>query len=186
MFARTLVQAVRARTYLKFQQPLAAIRTFAPACQHENAAFDDERFDRRRNAFQGSRNRRYDGPANRFGGGFNNNRARFGQQNTLGESLRAPLWDQTQLAEVQKDFYQPHVDTENRSNDDVNAYRNENNIIVDASAPKPILSFSELQVPDEIAQQLAQKNFAKVTPIQAQGWPIALSGSNLVAIAQTG
>ena len=35
---------------------------------------------------------------------------------------------------------------------------------------------------DEIRKQ----GYSQPTPIQAQGWPIALSGRDLVAIAQTG
>ena len=37
-----------------------------------------------------------------------------------------------------------------------------------------------------IATTLAQEEFARPTPIQAQGWPMALSGRNTVGIAQTG
>jgi len=33
---------------------------------------------------------------------------------------------------------------------------------------------------------LARQGFKKPTPIQAQGWPMALSGKNMVGIAQTG
>ena len=31
-----------------------------------------------------------------------------------------------------------------------------------------------------------QQNWTEPTPIQAQGWPLALSGRDLVGIAQTG
>ena len=33
---------------------------------------------------------------------------------------------------------------------------------------------------------LLDQNWEKPTPIQAQGWPIALSGHDMVGIAQTG
>ena len=35
-------------------------------------------------------------------------------------------------------------------------------------------------------REIQRQNFTEPTPIQAQGWPIALSGHDLVAIAQTG
>jgi len=33
---------------------------------------------------------------------------------------------------------------------------------------------------------LKQQNWSEPTPIQAQGWPISLSGRDVVGIAQTG
>lgn len=33
---------------------------------------------------------------------------------------------------------------------------------------------------------IRRQGYSQPTPIQAQGWPIALSGRDLVAIAQTG
>lgn len=35
-------------------------------------------------------------------------------------------------------------------------------------------------------QELKKQGFSEPTAIQAQGWPIALSGRDLVGIAQTG
>lgn len=40
--------------------------------------------------------------------------------------------------------------------------------------------------PNQIRQVLENGNFTKPTPIQAQSWPIVMSGKNLVGIAQTG
>jgi len=37
-----------------------------------------------------------------------------------------------------------------------------------------------------VQQVLQQQNWKNPTPIQAQGWPIALSGYDVVGIAQTG
>jgi len=37
-----------------------------------------------------------------------------------------------------------------------------------------------------VQQVLQQQNWNNPTPIQAQGWPIALSGYDVVGIAQTG
>lgn len=87
---------------------------------------------------------------------------------------------------MKKDFYQPHEITLNRSSEEVKEYRKENKMTVSPGAPNPIQTFEELQVPEQLAQKIQSKNFEKVSPIQAQGWPIALSGSNIVGVAQTG
>ena len=39
---------------------------------------------------------------------------------------------------------------------------------------------------DYIMSVIRMQNWATPTPIQAQGWPIALSGLDMVGIAQTG
>jgi superfamily II DNA/RNA helicase len=43
------------------------------------------------------------------------------------------------------------------------------------------LSFS-----DYVMDVIAKQGWAEPTPIQAQGWPLALSGKDMVGIAQTG
>lgn len=48
-----------------------------------------------------------------------------------------------------------------------------------------MLSFDQSGLPTDLMSKLSA-DFASPTPIQAQGLPIALSGSNLVGIAQTG
>ena len=39
---------------------------------------------------------------------------------------------------------------------------------------------------DYVTQVIQSQNFTDPTPIQAQGWPMALSGRDVVGIAQTG
>jgi len=52
--------------------------------------------------------------------------------------------------------------------------------------PNPILDFGELNIPNDVRAVLDKENFTAPTAIQAQGWPIAMSGSNMVGIAHTG
>ncbi|KAK2711475.1 hypothetical protein QYM36_012592 [Artemia franciscana] len=52
--------------------------------------------------------------------------------------------------------------------------------------PKPIASFEEANFPDYVQSQLMTQGFSSPTAIQAQGWPMALSGRNMVGIASTG
>lgn len=193
MFARSLGftgQAIRARMSLKLRQPLPVFRPFISLYHDDSAAFDNDQYRerpqfQRQNSFRSTFNRGFD---NRNGGFGGNRRSGFSNanQNSLGERLTAPRWENTELTEFKKDFYQPHEATEQRTAEEVNEYRRSNRIVVSDDAPKPILNFDELQIPEQLSQQILTKNFSKVTPIQAQGWPIALSGSNMVAIAQTG
>ena len=43
-----------------------------------------------------------------------------------------------------------------------------------------------LFIQDYVMKQVRANGWKSPTPIQAQGWPIALSGLNMVGIAQTG
>ena len=63
----------------------------------------------------------------------------------------------------------------------------ENQITINGNrCPKPIITFQEANFPDYVMKMFMQQNWVKPTPIQAQGWPLALSGRDLVGIAQTG
>ena len=95
-----------------------------------------------------------------------------------------------------------------RSNQEVQAYRNEKEItLVGDEIPNPIKSFIEAGFPEYILRELrwvssqilliirywfnrdffhSKLGFKTPTSIQAQGWPIALSGKDLVGIASTG
>lgn len=110
----------------------------------------------------------------------NNNNSQFG-------ALPTPKWDLSTLEEVQKNFYQPHEKTLNRSAEEIAKFHTEHEITLPIDAPKPILEFDELtNVPKSLLDVIEKHKFEKASPIQAQAWPIALSGQNLVGIAQTG
>lgn len=53
-------------------------------------------------------------------------------------------------------------------------------------APNPSLTFLENGFPPYILDELKNQGFTEPTTIQSQGWPIALSGRDLVGIAKTG
>ena len=59
-------------------------------------------------------------------------------------------------------------------------------MVVSDNCPSPILKFDEISYPAGIMQVIYRNNFKEPTPIQAQGWPIALQGQDLIGIAQTG
>ncbi|KAL2087290.1 hypothetical protein ACEWY4_018349 [Coilia grayii] len=70
---------------------------------------------------------------------------------------------------------------------DVEEFRRKKEITVRGSGcPKPVLHFHQAQFPQYVMDVLLQQNFKEPTPIQAQGFPLALSGRDMVGIAQTG
>lgn len=74
-----------------------------------------------------------------------------------------------------------------RSDDEVREYRESREITVKGkNVPNPNQDFEEGNFPDFVVQEIRKQGFSEPTPIQAQGWPIALSGRDLVGIAQTG
>ncbi|XP_029833449.1 probable ATP-dependent RNA helicase DDX17 isoform X2 [Ixodes scapularis] len=122
------------------------------------------------------------------GGGGGGNRGSGSYRNSQpGGNLRKPDWDRMQLQPFQKNFYQEHPNTANRPMSEVDAYRQANEITVKGrEVHKPILRFDEGNFPDYIMKGIEAQKYTTPTCIQAQGWPIALSGKNLVGIAQTG
>ena len=74
-----------------------------------------------------------------------------------------------------------------RSKEEVVLFRAEAQISVKGdNVPNPIQYFEEGNFPPYVMEAIRRQGFSQPTPIQAQGWPIALSGKDLVAIAQTG
>ncbi|XP_077491005.1 putative ATP-dependent RNA helicase DDX5 isoform X1 [Amblyomma americanum] len=104
-----------------------------------------------------------------------------------GERLRKPKWDLSRLPPFQKDFYKEHPTTAHRPKHEVEAFRKQHDITIRGKdVPNPILTFEEANLPDFCMSAIRQAQYASPTPIQAQGWPIALSGRDMVGIAQTG
>ena len=54
------------------------------------------------------------------------------------------------------------------------------------SVPKPIQNFTDYALPEFVMAEIRRQNYQVPTPVQAQGWPIALSGRDFVGIAKTG
>jgi ATP-dependent RNA helicase DDX5/DBP2 len=74
-----------------------------------------------------------------------------------------------------------------RPDEDVERYRADNEItIIGKDIPKPIVTFEEANLPDFLMKEFQSLGYPAPTPIQSQGWPMALSGRDLVGVAQTG
>ncbi|CAH9086877.1 unnamed protein product [Cuscuta epithymum] len=67
------------------------------------------------------------------------------------------------------------------------SYRQQHDITVSGiNVPLPFTSFEATGFPSEILREVVHAGFSVPTPIQAQSWPIAQQGSDVVAIAKTG
>ncbi|XP_077415370.1 putative ATP-dependent RNA helicase DDX17 isoform X2 [Vanacampus margaritifer] len=70
---------------------------------------------------------------------------------------------------------------------DIEEYRRKKEITIrGAGCPKPVTGFHQAKFPQYVMDVLLQQNFKEPTAIQAQGFPLALSGRDMVGIAQTG
>ncbi|KRT79603.1 helicase [Oryctes borbonicus] len=125
------------------------------------------------------------GAATRFrnynaGGRFNKTAGPQGQR------LRKPNWEMRPLHPFKKNFYIAHANVISRSAYEVDQYRKAKQITVEGEAPNPIQNFNEASFPDYVMSSIMKQGYDSPTAIQAQSWPIAMSGKNMVGIAQTG
>ena len=99
-----------------------------------------------------------------------------------GENLCKPKWDNFTLIPFEKHFYNPHPNLLNADPRAVEKYRGEKEITIvrGSDIPNPITNFNEGGFPDYVTKEVQKQGFTEPTPIQAQGWPIAISGLNMV------
>ncbi|XP_028129507.2 uncharacterized protein LOC114325603 isoform X1 [Diabrotica virgifera virgifera] len=120
------------------------------------------------------------------GGRFGGRGGGGGRSGPQGGRLYRPQWDSITLRPFKKDFYVPHPAVANRSHYEVEQFRRAKEITIEGKVPNPIQHFEEASFPDYVMKEISKQGYEYPTPIQAQGWPIALSGLDLVGIAQTG
>mmetsp|Transcript_7609 Transcript_7609/g.17475 ORF Transcript_7609/g.17475 Transcript_7609/m.17475 type:complete len:485 (+) Transcript_7609:114-1568(+) len=116
-----------------------------------------------------------------YGGSYNSK--------DLGNNLQKINWSEERLAKFEKDFYQVHPAIKDMPEDEADRIRKEKNISIihsDGPVPKPVRTFEEASFPDYVLDQINRAGFREPTPIQVQGWPIALSGRDMVGVAETG
>eukprot|EP00884_Botryococcus_braunii_P008998 jgi/Botrbrau1/1809/Bobra.146_1s0007.1 len=121
------------------------------------------------------------GGGGRFGGGFGG-----GHSRDL-DSIHLNRPDFSKLPHFEKNFYHEHPAVAARSHDEVAYYRASREIHVDGhDVPKPVSTFEEASFPEYVLAEVRKAGFSEPTPIQAQGWPMALLGRDLVGLAETG
>jgi len=124
----------------------------------------------------------YGGGGGGYGGGGGGDR-----MGALGANLSSINWETASLAPLRKDFYVEDKRVTARSAAKVDAYRKEKQMTIQGTGvPKPITTFDEAGFPDYILREIQKMGFKEPSPIQAQAWPMALSGRDVVAIAETG
>ncbi|XP_052860777.1 uncharacterized protein LOC128267868 [Anopheles cruzii] len=102
-----------------------------------------------------------------------------------GQTLMKPMWDT--LEPFQKDFYVPHPSVMARSTEEVQTFREQTQVtVMGNNVPHPCQNFEEGNFPEYVMNEIKKQGFPRPTAIQSQGWPIALSGRDMVGIAQTG
>lgn len=116
--------------------------------------------------------------------------------NRLGERLDTFKWDNEELVPVVKNFMVSHPAVEARTEGDCLDIRLREGIDArrvgadagkeDDEIPKPVISLEETPFPDWAAVVLRDKGWTEPTPIQSQGWPVSLTGHDMIGIASTG
>ncbi|KAI0297295.1 DEAD-domain-containing protein [Multifurca ochricompacta] len=105
----------------------------------------------------------------------------------LGGSLRSIDWSQHKQIPFEKNFYVEDKRVSTRSDREIEEFRKVKEIKVQGhNVPRPVTSFDEAGFPEYLMSSIHAQGFAEPTPIQCQAWPMALSGRDVVAIAQTG
>ncbi|TEB33882.1 P-loop containing nucleoside triphosphate hydrolase protein [Coprinellus micaceus] len=105
----------------------------------------------------------------------------------LGGGLRTVDWSSASLSVFEKNFYVEDKRVSARSDAEVEEYRRNKEIKVQGrNVPRPVTAFDEVNFPEYMMSAIRAQGFASPTAIQCQSWPMALSGRDVVAIAQTG
>ncbi|KAF4640193.1 DEAD (Asp-Glu-Ala-Asp) box polypeptide 17 [Toxoplasma gondii] len=106
----------------------------------------------------------------------------------LGSKLQRVDWKTIDLVPFEKNFYVEHPAVANMSAEEAERIRraNEITIVHGHNVPKPVPTFEYTSFPSYILDVINQTGFQKPTAIQVQGWPIALSGRDMIGIAETG
>lgn len=135
---------------------------------------------------QGNKYDRYDNT--KFNGGYADKKDRYNSSRFREHKfLRVPQWENEKLQDFKKNFYHEHANTKNRSDKEVEKFRADNQMIcIGKNIPKPITTFEEAGFPDFVLKEVKAQGFTAPTPIQCQGWPMALSGRDMIGIASTG
>lgn len=174
-----------------------------------NGGLGDRRGDIREREFDSRRGGRFGGDGSRGGGmGFRGGRGggrggfdggrRGGSSSGRGgrhgsrprddlDNLTLPKQEFGNLVAFEKNFYVESPSVRAMTEQEAAVYRARREITVEGhDVPKPIRMFHEANFPDYCLEVIARLGFVEPTPIQSQGWPMALKGRDLIGIAETG
>ncbi|OXV06342.1 hypothetical protein Egran_05892 [Elaphomyces granulatus] len=109
------------------------------------------------------------------------------KMSNLGAGLKTQTWDLATMPKFEKSFYKEDPLVTNRSIRDMEQFRKEHQITVQGkNVPRPVETFDEAGFPQYVLTEVKAQGFDRPTAIQSQGWPMALSGRDVVGIAETG
>ena len=142
-----------------------------------------------------------------YGGGSWGGGGGGDRMSNLGGGLRNVDWANTKLEHFEKNFYIEDKRVSARSEAEIEQFKREkemkvsvflfvwvsrrylpsfSNQVQGRNVPRPVTSFDEVGFPEYLMTSIRAQGFPAPTPIQCQAWPMALSGRDVVAIAQTG
>lgn len=91
------------------------------------------------------------------------------------------------LPRFEKSFYKEHPEVSARSPAEVEKFRRDHSMTIHGNdVPKPVETFDEAGFPRYVIDEVKAQGFPAPTAIQSQGWPMALSGRDVVGVAETG
>ncbi|KAG2182233.1 hypothetical protein INT43_007160, partial [Umbelopsis isabellina] len=123
-----------------------------------------------------------------YGGGYGGSHGGGGDKmSNLGNTLTAPKWDMNTLPKFEKNFYVEHPNVAARTEQETLDIRTKFDMkLFGENVPKPVTAFDEAGFPNYVLKEVLELGFQAPTAIQAQGWPMALSGRDVVGVAETG
>ena len=106
-----------------------------------------------------------------------------------GMNLEAVDWS-TRASISRQAFYNPHPAVAAQTSEEVQAFLQQHRAHIEGvegaeTFPKPIRAFQHAGFPKPVLEYLTS-GFTAPTPIQSIGWPLAMSGLDMVGLAQTG
>lgn len=105
----------------------------------------------------------------------------------LGAGLKTQQWDLATMPKFEKSFYKEDPAVSARSQAEVDEFRKKAQITIQGrDVPKPVETFDEAGFPNYVMSEVKAQGFDKPTAIQSQGWPMSLSGRDVVGVAETG
>eukprot|EP01090_Pellita_catalonica_P002461 TRINITY_DN12035_c0_g1_i1.p1 TRINITY_DN12035_c0_g1~~TRINITY_DN12035_c0_g1_i1.p1 ORF type:complete len:626 (+),score=60.84 TRINITY_DN12035_c0_g1_i1:42-1919(+) len=103
--------------------------------------------------------------------------------------LDSMSWDTMNLQQINKDIYKEHPEVSALSTGEADEIRKNHfssQIRIFNADVTPVLDISHIQFSAPISSVFKQRGFTEPTIIQSQGWPLILSGRDMVGIAETG
>jgi len=120
------------------------------------------------------------------GGSYGRGNDRMGE---LGANLENINWEQElqKLPKFEKNFYIEDPRVRDMTPAQLEQCRKDMDLqIFGHNVPNPVSTFEEAGFPGYVLKEVLAAGFDKPTSIQSQGWPMALSGRDMVGVASTG